>query len=712
MSVKWPPINPSLPCLWHGGDYNPDQWLHEPAVLEEDVRLMRLAGCNVMSLAIFAWAALEPQEGRYDFAWLDATFERLHRAGIRMILATPSGARPAWMSRRYPEVLRVGADRRRILHGMRHNHCLTSPLYRTKVAAIDRALADRYGRHPALLLWHLSNEYGGECHCELCQEAFRGWLRQRYGGDLDRLNRAWWSSFWSHTYTAWEQIESPAPHGERATHGLALDWRRFVTAQTVDFMRQEIEAVRSASPAVPVTTNLMGTYTGLDYWRLAPHLDVVSWDNYPCWHGVGDIPGGRGRWDRGGSDWRLAADIAFVHDLNRSLKAGRPFLMMESTPSVTNWSSVSKLKRPGMHLLSSLQAVAHGSDSVQYFQWRKGRGGSEKFHGAVVDHEGSEHTRVFADVASVGRSLARLAAVAGSSVPAQAAVVYDWENRWAIDEAQGPRNDGRKGYEETCKEHYRALWKRGIPLDVVNEEASFEGYRLLVAPMLYMVRPGVAQRLEQFVRGGGTLACTYMSGWVDESDLCFTGGFPGPLRKLLGIWAEEIDALYPGERNSVVCEAGNALGLRGPYEARELCELVHLEGARSLASYGQDFYAGRPALTVNAVGSGQAWYMASRNDQRFLDDLYGALARQLGLRGAIPAELPDGVSAALRSDGVSDFVFLMNFAPAPRTLDVGAEAREDMLDGGWVSGAIELAPYGVRVLKGPAAHVDRRGSGR
>jgi beta-galactosidase len=282
-------------------------------------------------------------------------------------------------------------------------------------------------------------------------------------------------------------------------------------------------------------------------------------------------------------------------------------------------------------------------------------------------------------------------------------VIYDWENRWAIDEAQGPRNDGLKRYEETCKEHYCALWKRGVPVDVVNQEASLDSYRLVVAPMLYMVRQGVAERLTEFVRGGGTLVCTYMSGWVDGHDLCFTGGFPGPLKDLLGIWSEEIDALYPGERNSVVAEADNLLGLHGPYEARELCELVHLRGARSVATYGQDFYAGMPSLTVNELGPGHAWYMASRNDDRFLDDFYGALTRRLGLRRALAGDLPPGVSAAVRSDGARDFVFLMNFTTTAQVVDIGPDAREDLLQGGSASGRLELAPYGVRVLAAAAA---------
>ena len=257
--MKYPPINPKLPHFIHGADYNPDQWLDYPEVLAEDLRLMKLANCNAMSVGIFAWAALEPEEGRFEFGWLDRVMDQLAANGIYAILATPSGARPAWLSQKYPEVLRVEADRKRILHGNRHNHCYTSPVYREKVEIINTKLAERYKEHPALLVWHVSNEYGGECHCALCQEKFRAWLRNKYQ-TLTALNQAWWTAFWSHTYTDWSQIESPAPHGEGSNHGLNLDWKRFVTHQTLDFFKHECAPLRAITPTVPVTTNFMGTY--------------------------------------------------------------------------------------------------------------------------------------------------------------------------------------------------------------------------------------------------------------------------------------------------------------------------------------------------------------------------------------------------------------------------------------------------------------------
>jgi beta-galactosidase len=685
MTLKFPPISSKIPQMLHGADYNPDQWQKYPEVLEEDIRLMKLAGCNVMSVGIFAWMALEPEEGVFTFEWLDTLLDKFAANGIYALLATPSGARPVWMSQKYPEVLRVAPNGIRNLHGARHNHCFSSPVYREKVGIMNAKLAERYSQHPAVIGWHISNEYGGECHCNYCQDAFRGWLRNKYG-KLEALNDAWWTTFWSHTYTDWSQIESPTPRGENAVHGQNVDWRRFVTDQTVDFCRHEIEPLRAANSELPITTNFMLDFEPLNYWKFVDLLDMISWDAYPTWH------------DNNGDEAELAAWIAFNHDVFRSLKGGKPFMLMESTPSMTNWQPVSKLKRPGMHMLSSLQAVAHGSDTVQYFQWRKSRGSSEKLHGAVVDHVGHEHTRVFRDVAELGATLGKLEEVVGTSVKPQVALINDWENRWAIKDSQGPRNGGLH-YEETLKRHYRPLWDLGVPVDIIDSECSFDSYKLLIAPMLYMVRPGVGERIEKFVENGGTFIATYWSGIVDENDLCFLNGFPGPLRKTLGIWSEEIDSLHDHDSNRVVMSEGNSLGLGGAYTARELCDLIHLEGAEALAVYGEDFYAGRPALTVNRLGKGKAYYIASRNEAAFTNDLLAAVVAEAGIQRVLDTELPHGVTAQLRTDGTTDYVFVSNFTSASATIELDGRGYSKLLTGEAVTGRLELDAYSISILK-------------
>jgi len=682
---KFKPINEKCPHFLHGGDYNPDQWMNVPGIWEEDMRLMKLANCNAMSVGIFAWAVLEPEEGRFEFGWLDRIMDMIAENGGYVVLATPSGARPAWLAQKYPEVLRVQANRQRILFGGRQNHCFTSPVYREKCSIINRKLAERYKDHPALLVWHVSNEYSGECHCELCQKAFREWLKRKYDNDLDKLNEQWWTSFWSHTYTDWEQIQSPAPHGESRVHGHNLDWKRFVTDQTVDFIKNEIAPLKEITPNIPVTTNLMGTYPGLDYWKIAPVLDVISWDIYPTWHSPQN-------------DAELACRIGFLHDLNRSFKGGKPFMLMESTPSITNWHPVAKLKRPGMHLLASMQAVAHGSDTVQYFQWRKSRGSNEKFHGAVVDHCGHENTRVFRDVAEVGSVLKKLDPVIGTTVNAEVAVIYDWENNWAIEDAEGPRKD-KKNYQQTCLDQYKVFWKQGVPVDIINMDCDFSKYKLLIAPMLYMVKPGTAERIEKFVEAGGTFVTTYWSGIVNENDLCFLGGFPGPLRKVTGIWSEEIDALYDNDVNYVVFNKDNEMGISGEYKAGILCDLIHAETARVLAVYKDDFYAGRPAVTVNTYGKGEAYYIASRNEDKFALDFYTKLIEKLELRRVLKIEIPYGISVQSRTDGENEYIFIMNFNNTETEIDIGNMELWDMLDNVKVTGKIVLKGYGVKILK-------------
>ena len=678
------PLSEKFTKMLHGADYNPEQWLDYPEVFEEDLRLMKLANVNVMSIGMFSWAKLEPEEGVFDFSWMDNVIDRLYENGVSIFLSTPSGARPTWMSEKYPEVLRVSERRVRNLHGMRHNHCYTSPVYREKITIINTKLAERYANHPAIVGWHLSNEYGGECHCDYCQDAFRNWVKEKYQ-TLDALNHAWWTTFWSHTYTSWSQVESPAPHGETMVHGQNLDWKRFVTDQTIDFYRHELKPLKAKNPDIPATTNFMGLFDGLNYDKFADVVDFVSWDSYPTWHESED-------------ERHIAAYTAMNQDWFRSMKGGQPFYLMESTPSLTNWQDISKLKKPGMNILSSIQAVAHGANSVQYFQWRKSRGSSEKFHGAIVDHVGHENTRVFKEVSELGEILGNLEDLVETSVKPEVAIIFDTENRWAVNDSQGPRNIGVH-YERTVQEHYQAFWEQGIPVDVIDMDRDLSQYKLVIAPMLYMVREGVGERIEAFVEAGGTFVSTYWSGIVNETDLTYLTGFPGPLRKTLGIWSEEIDGLYDHETNNIQLDDQNPLGLTGEYEVRELCDLIHLEGAKALAYYGKDFYQGRPALTVNQFGKGQAYYMAARQKLDFNRDFYQALAKDLRLKRVIEQDLPVGVTAQVRSNETTDFIFVLNFNNEVTDVELDQADYTDALTNETVSRKISLKPFGVEILR-------------
>ncbi|MEI2609231.1 MAG: beta-galactosidase [Candidatus Promineifilaceae bacterium] len=665
--------------LLHGADYNYEQWLDYPDILAEDFRLMREAHCNVMSVGIFAWSLLEPTEGEYQFAWLDQLMDRLAENEIQAMLATPSGGKPVWMAAAYPEIRLVNANGHREPHCLRHNHCPTSPIYRQKVRQINTLLAERYQNHPALLMWHVSNEYGAhDCRCELCLTAFQKWLQARYGS-LDRLNHAWWTTFWSHRYTDWEQIRPDDP----SVQGLMLAWRRFNSDQVVDFYRAEIEPLRAITPHIPITTNFMKPNVGLDYWEFARQVDVVSWDSYPRWHSQTD-------------ERAIAVMAAFYHDLHRSYKR-QPFLLMESTPSVTNWQGISRPKRPRMHLLSSLQAIAHGSNSVQYFQWRQSRGGEEKFHGAVIGHVGQAQTRIFQEVTEVGGYLAQLNNLWDTCNQAEVALLYDLQNEWALNLAQLPRNE-EKQYQEQCLAHYAPFWQQGITVDLVaSSTTDFSPYKLIIAPMLYLLREGVAERLTEFVQGGGTLITTYLSGIVDENDLCFVG--ESPLRSLLGLWVEETDVLFAHDRQVLNFVPGHHWGLEGNYPVTHFADVIHLDSAQPLACYGHDFYAGQPALTVNEVGRGRAYYLAARTDSTFLQAFYTCLSQDLGLARAIPTPLPEGVTAQVRVRGREQFLFLLNFNATPQPITLPSAQYQDALSAETVCGVLTLDGYGMRVLR-------------
>ena len=632
--------------LWHGADYNPDQWLDRPDILERDVEMMRKAHVNIVSLGIFAWSTLEPREGDYQLDWMASVIDRLYAAGISVDLATPSGARPAWMAQKYPEVRRVNADRVRQLFGDRQNHCYTSPVYREKVRLMDQTLARRFGRHPGVIMWHISNEFGGECHCALCQQAFRDWLKDRYGS-LEGVNRAWNTKFWGHDYTDFSQIESPSPQGEHAMTGLILDWKRFVSHQTTDFMKWERDCIREVVPEARVCVNMMYRFDGVDYFDMAREIDLASWDSYPTWHKPTETLE------------ETAIDTAMMHDLFYSVK-GQPFWQMECTPSMTNWQSVSKNKKPGMNIFSGLQAVAHGADGVLYFQWRQSRGAFEKFHGAVVGHDGREDNRVFVETAKLGGLLERLAPVAGEHKEKQAAIVHDWSNKWAVEGAQGPRNAGL-GYWEEITRHYAALAKNGIGVDFVNQDSDLSGYRLVVAPMLYLLREDFAAKLSAFAEGGGTLVVTYWSGVVDESDLCYLGDTPHGLLDTLGVRRLEIDGMFDGEtRRCVAVEPSMPRSAQGG----TLCEVAALEGTTPLMVYDEDYFKGAPAVAVHEAGEGRAYYLATRFEPEFYRAFYARICEGL-LTPAWPKPLPDGVLAVRRGR----FTFLENASDAPAQVE-------------------------------------------
>ena len=668
--------------LLHGGDYNPDQWLDYPDTLKDDLRLMKLANVNTMTVGIFAWSALEPTEGNYNFEWLDKIIDDVYNQGGRVILATPSGARPAWLSEKYPEVLRTNDRREKMLHGGRHNHCFSSPIYREKTQKMNYKLAERYGNHPALIMWHVSNEYSGDCHCELCQENFRDWLKNKYK-TIENVNKAWWGPFWSHTYTDWSQIESPSSIGENAVHGLNLDWKRFVTDQTIDFYENEAKPLRELTPNVPITTNFMADtddlipFQSLNYEKFSKHVDILSWDCYPAWH----------------NDWETTKDLAtkvgFINDLYRSLKQ-QPFLIMECTPSGVNWHNVNKAKRPGMHTLASMQLLAHGSDSVLYFQWRKSRGSSEKFHGAVIDHDNSEENRVFKEVSQVGEILDKIKEIKGSMKQSKVAIIYDWENDWALKDAQGFGKESRR-YPQTLQSHYKYFWDKNISVDVVTPQQDLSKYSLVVAPMMYMMTEETMDRFRDYVKNGGVLVGSYLSGLVNETDLTYLGGWPKTLQEIYGIDVKEIDTLYPKDRNSI--KFGNE-----SFEVVDYCTIIEAKEAEVLAKYEEDFYKNTPAITKNNLEKGKAYFIGARTNQEFLSKFYDKIVKDLDINEVEDFISECGISIQIRENEDAKYYFVMNFTEEEKNIEIKG-SYIDLILGKEAEILNIMKPYGVYVLK-------------
>ncbi|WP_166240280.1 beta-galactosidase [Paenibacillus turpanensis] len=679
-------LNPRLPKIWYGGDYNPEQW--DPSVMEEDVRMFKVAGIDVATVNVFSWAKLQPDEETYRFEELDNVMDRLYRDGIYVCLATSTGAHPAWMARKYPDVLRVDHMGRKRKFGGRHNSCPNSPTYRLYSARLAEKLAERYAGHPGLLLWHVSNEYGGYCYCDLCAAAFRAWLRERYQ-DLDTLNRMWYTSFWGHTFYDWDEIVPPNELSEewgrsRSTfQTISLDYRRFQSDSLLACYRLEYSELKKYTPDIAVTTNMMGTYPELDYFRWAPYLDVISWDNYP-------------------SHNTPFSFTAMTHDLMRGLKGGQPFMLMEQTPSQQNWQPYNALKRPGVMRLWSYQAVARGADTVMFFQLRRSIGACEKFHGAVIEHVGHEHTRVFQECAELGRELQGLAdRLLDARVEAKAAVVFDWENRWAVELSSGPSVDLK--YVDEVHKYYDALYQLHIQTNMIGVEEDFARYELIIAPVLYMLKPGVAEKIRRFVERGGIFVTTFFSGIVNEQDIVTVGGYPGELRSLLGIWVEEIDALPPGQMNELVLtERGQPSELkRQRYSCGLLCDLIHSEGAEVAAVYGTDFYQGMPAVTVNRYGKGQAWYVGSSPEPEFMQGLLANLCAEKGIAPVLDA--PSGVEVTQRSKAGKTYTFILNHRAEAVEVTLPDSPMTELLTGVSCSRVLRVEGRGVAILEsGPS----------
>ena len=674
-------MKPMFDHFLFGGDWNPEQWPED--TWEHDLDMLEDAHINEVTINVFSWALLQPAEDRYDFSMLDKIVALLVKHDFNIVMATGTAALPGWMVRLHPETIRTEQNGTRHVFGGRHNFCPTSPYFRKTSRALAAHVAERYAGTSGLVAWHVCNEYGGGgglCYCDHCAEAFRTWLKNKYG-TVEALNKAWCANFWSHTIYDWGDVVPPVSYGDGISDakcvvsGLQMDYRRFQNQAQLACYTNERDAIRAYDAATPITTNLMGTFKDLDYFEWAKEMDVVSWDNYP---GMDTPP----------------SFTAMCHDLMRGIGGNKPFMLMEQTPNQQNWFPFCKVKRPGEVRKLSWQAVSHGADTVQFFQMKQSIGGCERFHGAVIAHDGTEQSRVFKETAALGGELDRIGKrIMGSEIRAKVAIMFDWQSYWSLEGCVGPI--AGFSYPNEVHRFYRAFWRRNVPVDIIESTTPLDKlkqYDLVVAPALITVLPGVAETLESYVSEGGSFITGYMAGIHDEHDLVVPGGYPGKLRDLMGVWVEEIDALAPDETIEV---HGDAVDAKGEIVA----SIIHREGARRLAAYGGgEFYAGHSALTVNTYGKGKAYFVGTPLDETGMSAFMAPIIKELGLK---PLDTPEDVSLSVRygDDGVR-YAFLINNSESDKRLCLDElNGGVELLTGHVVDGPVELKPYGVNVIE-------------
>jgi beta-galactosidase len=660
-----------LPFMLYGGDYNPDQW--PESVWEEDIKLMQDAGVNMVSLAIFSWAKIEPRQGEFHFDWLDKIMNMLHNGGIHIDLATATAAPPPWLAKKYPESMPMNMQGQTLYPGSRQGYCPHSSAYQDGVATLVTKMAERYGSHPGLSMWHINNEYAchiAESFTPAGTAAFRVWLEAKYKS-IDALNHAWGTAFWSQRYDAWDEVHPPRLSPTFLNPTQQLDWKRFSNDALLKLFKIEVDILRRITPEVPVVTNFMGFFKATDYWTWAPLEDVVSEDCYPD-----------------PMDPNTHIDTAMRYDLMRSLRYGQPWILMEQTPDKVNWRGKNALKKPGQMRLWSYQAVSRAANGVMFFQWRAAKAGAEKFHGAMVPHAG-EDSRIFREIKQLGKELELLSEVTMSTNQADVAMVFDWDNWWVLEQDSHPSSD--LSMMSQVSAYYRALHRKNITVDFVPSTMTaglLKTYKLVIVPNLYLTRPGVAEAFELFVRDGGVVLIAPFSGIADENDHIWLGGYPGPFRKLLGIRIEEHEAMTGANR--VITED----------EEDFVCETwrdsIALEGAELVARFSQDHYAEQPAITHNCFGKGGAYYVGTVLKPDGLDWLMTHVLAEADVRPALQA--PNGVEVLVRKGPAGEYLFLLNHNAETAAVNL-PRPMTDMLTGKMLNRTAGVPAYGVLVLK-------------
>ena len=656
----------------YGADYNPEQWPEN--VWADDARLMAEAGVNLVSLGIFSWSQLEPAPGRFEFGWLDRVIDLLWSSGVAVGLATATASPPPWLTQACPEILPVRADGTRLWPGSRQHYCPSSPAYLDAALALVDRLARRYGGHAALALWHVGNEYGCHvpaCYCDTSAEAFRSWLAERYK-NVDGLNEAWSARFWSQQYHDIGEVQPPRASPTFANPAHQLDYARFSSEALERCFRAEVGCLREITPDVPVTTNFMGFFKPLDYWRWSRHEDIVSHDSYPD-----------------PAEPQQPADAAMAFDLVRSLKGGAPWLLLEQAPSAVNWRPVNVPKPPGVMRAWSYQALARGADGIMSFQWRASRGGAEKFHSAMVPHAGPD-TRVFREVKRLGDELNSLSELTGTRVHADMAIALDWESWWALELDSHPSN--LLSQVELIRAVYRPLWEAHVPVNFVHPAADLGKYRAIIVPAMYLAGSEATDRIAAFADDGGHVLVTFFSGIVDECDRVRLGGYPGGWRDLLGIRVTEFCPLPPG-----LTATAQFVGSGETFTCSAWQDDLELVDATVLATFTDGPGTGAPALTRRAAGRGSAWYLPTLPDPAGMATVIKEFTSTAAVSPTLPG-VPAGVEVVRREGPAGSYLIACNLGPDPAVIPWPSPGRE-LLSGKLVGSRLTLPGAGVVVVR-------------
>jgi beta-galactosidase len=661
-----------------GGDYCPEQWPKE--VWKEDMRLMREASVNMATIAVFNWAMSQPEEDVYTFEWLDEIMDMLHENGIMADLGTLTASPPVWMYKKYPQIRPMNDEGIYLNFGSRQTFCPSSEIYINFSRKLTDKLAAHFKEHPALAMWHINNELSHkvfQCFCDTCGAKFRQWLKEKYQ-TIESLNECWGTQFWGQHIFNWDEITPPRKTAQYVNPAVSIDYRRFMTMTYLNLYKGEADIVRKHTPDIPVTTNFLCEFKAMDYFKWGEHIDYIAVSSFP---------------DPKSDTHPGYATLS--HDLMRGLKNQKPFILLEQAPSQVTWRAYNTTKRPGVNRLWSYQGMAHGSDGFLFFQWRQSRQNAEKFHSAMVPHAG-ENTRIFKEIKQLGAELKNLTEIKDSKVKSEVCLIFDYDNWWAVENFPAPASELK--YLLQTKKYSYSLQEMNITIDIQDQDGDgFDKYKMVVAPLMYMVKPDMAEKIRKFVKDGGIFVTSFFSSWVDHNDAVFPGGAPGPLKDVLGFSVEEYDVLSPGMSNSVQTIGDLKNAAADDYDVELWADVINLTTAQSLAVYKDDYYKDKTAVSVNKFGNGYAYCIATDLKNPFSRDFLTYICSKHGIAPSL--EVPEGVEVVSRiADNGREFIFLLNHAYRDVEIKLPKGEFAELISGETLASVFVLKNTDVKIL--------------